>query len=316
MKPLYYICGTDDYLKKEALKEIRSKVLTPGMEDLNFEEFSGRSVNTDEVVKACYTMPFMTGSRVVLLSGEETFKGDKVEPILEYLEDPSPDTCLVIVGGAKAPPKTTRLAKAIGKVGEVKVCNHLSGDKLKRWVLDFVNSEGMTISPVAVDKFLGNTGSSLREVKSELTKLIIFASGKSEITEADVDECGIDIQEKSIFELADSIGSKDISKALKVLKSLSREPLPLLLGSISRQFRILLMVKSLSQRGVPPKEMARIIGMSPYYFDNYIKRSRHFTLKELRGAIGLLRGADIDFKSGRLPESVILPSLVTELCGL
>jgi DNA polymerase III delta subunit len=80
--------------------------------------------------------------------------------------------------------------------------------------------------------------------------------------------------------------------------------------------RVLLMLKSFSRRGGgPPRSFAGKLRVPPWTVDGYVKQSRRFTEKELKGAMSLLAEADTDLKTGRVPRGLVIPGLIIELCS-
>ena len=79
--------------------------------------------------------------------------------------------------------------------------------------------------------------------------------------------------------------------------------------------RTLLKIKSFIRKGTPAAKLPSLVGLFPKHADDYLRRSRLFTERELIEAISKLAKADTDFKTGRLPQAVVLPRLIMELCG-
>jgi len=315
LKPVYYFFGTDDYLMEDAFEKIKKEALTGGFASMNYHVYDGRTLDARELSSTASTMPAFAPWRLVVVKGAEAIKAAQEKVLAEYVADPSPTTCLVFLSSDAKADRRSVLIKALEEKGFLKPCNRLGDNELLRWIRDEAARQGKKISPGAAAKLLQITGNRLRDIKGELDKIVLFAGDKAEIDDRDVEESGLDCREETIFGLSDAIGKKDVKAAFRVYEKISGEEPIKVLGAISRQMRTLLKIKSLVGKGTPAAKLPSLIGLFPKYADDYLRRSRHFTEKELIEAIGSLARADTDFKTGRAPEAVVLPRLIMELCG-
>jgi len=312
LKPVYYIYGTDDYLVAEAVERIKSEALGGGMESMNYQVFDGKGIDAAALISAASTLPAFSARRVVLVRAADAIKAAEAKELINYIEDPSPSTCLIFVGGAKAD-KTSAFVKRLRDLGCLTACNRLTERELAVWIKKEVAAQGRKITDGAVAKLILIAGNNLREVKGELEKIMLFALDKPEIESADVEDAGLDCREETIFGLSDAIGAKDLKTALKILDKISGEDPLKVLGAVSRQIRILLHIKALARKKIPGRNMPQLLGVPPFTLDKYLAGSRRFTEKELRGAVGKLAEADMDLKTGRKPQSVVLSRLIIDL---
>ncbi len=315
LKPVYYIYGPEDYLAEEALDGIKSSALDGGFESMNYHAFDGKSAVPAEVVSAASTFPAFSGRRVVVVKNAESIKAAQEKVYCDYVKDPSPTGCLVFMSGAAKIDRSAVFFKLLDEKGYLKPCGRLRERDLLIWIKTEAKRQGKEITGTAAQKLLQIAGESLRSIKGELDKIILFVGDKPAIDDSDVEDAGLDCREETIFGLSDAIGSKDVKAALKVFGKLSGEEPVKVLGAISRQIRILLKLKALTRKGTAGPRLAGAIGVPPFHLDGYIKRSRFFTERELKKAIFALKGADTDLKSGRLAGEFILSRLIIDLCG-
>ncbi len=312
LKPVYYIYGTDDYLVAEAVREIKSEALKGGMESMNYQVFEGKGLDADGLIAAASTLPAFSDRRVVLVRGADAIKGAEEKELIEYVMDPLTSTCLVFIGGAKAA-MSSAFIKCLSDRGYLKACNRLSERELSVWIKKDAAREGKKITDDAAAKLIAIAGNNLREIKNELDKIMLFALDKPVVEASDVEDAGLDCREETIFGLSDAIGDKDLKTALKILDKVSGEEPIKVLGAVSRQIRILLNIKALTRKKVDSRKMPQLLGVPPFALDDYLKRSRRFTEKELKGAVRKLAEADMDLKTGRKPQTVVLSKLIIDL---
>ena len=185
---------------------------------------------------------------------------------------------------------------------------------IKNFIEREARKGGKSITNAASERLAAISGKSLRDIRSELTKIILFTGEREEIGVEDVESAGVDVKEETIFGLCDAITARDLSTALKILGKLSSEPAPMVLGAIARQFRALLSLKSLQRSGVPRTKLAPMAGVAPFLIDMYLKSTARFTEAELRIAFRRLRDADLSVKSSGIPGGLVVTRLVIDLC--
>src|SRR5215469_15784905 len=94
----WLVDGSDEVLVGN---EVRRLVAELAGDDaaLAVEDFWGDEIDLDAVVSACLTPPFLVERRVVVLRDVGQFEPEQLDPLLTYLEAPSPTTALVVVRG-------------------------------------------------------------------------------------------------------------------------------------------------------------------------------------------------------------------------
>src|SRR5205085_1417626 len=115
LKPAYLITGTDRPKVVRAARRLRERIVDEATELLSALEVGG-----EEVAASCNALGlFATERRLVVVEHVEGWKTAELEPVVEYLKMPSPETVLALLGeGIK---KDSALAKGVAKVGEVLV---------------------------------------------------------------------------------------------------------------------------------------------------------------------------------------------------
>lgn len=314
LKPVYYLCGTDDLLIELEAARLTAAALKPGMEAFNYEAFDGKYATATQVLNAAYTLPAFSDRRVVVVKAAETIKAAEAAAYCDYFKDPSATTCLIFVSVGKADERAA-LVQAVKKAGYQKILNRMDDDRLAAWAINEANRQGKVLSEDASKLLITVTGTRLRDVKGELDKLILYVGEKTTLDEKEIEECCSDCREESGFALTDAISEKNVGKALAVFKKVSDEEPLKLLGSIARQIRLLLKLKTHPKVRISPDELAKACGIPSFFLSNYTRSAARFTEAELITAVGRLRAADTDLKTGRTPQNIVLPRLIMELCG-
>jgi DNA polymerase-3 subunit delta len=85
---------------------------------------------------------------------------------------------------------------------------------------------------------------------------------------------------------------------------------------ITRQFRLLLQVKDLQQRGIAEPAIKRKLKLHPYVASKLTRQAGNFTLAQLDASFDRLVEADWAIKTGRASEALSLDLLVVDLTRL
>lgn len=318
LKPIYFFYGNDAYLIDEATREIKAAAFEgSSMESLNSHIFYANAMETDELINEALTLPAMSPKRVVVVKGAESLKADQQKTLMDYINDPSPFTCLIFISNA-AKAGTSAFFKLLDKRGFLVRKSQKRDNDISRWIVGEVRKEGKEITPEAIAHLMQIAGKGLGDVKGELEKTILFVGDAKVIEKADVESAGIDVREERVFDLTDAIGAKDAARALKVYSKLTSEAPLMLLGSIARQMRIILKMKELARSGTPRARLASLAGIYPTYTEKYLESSSRFSSRELVGVFKKLSHVDLELKGGfaggGLPSGLVITRLIMELC--
>lgn len=313
-KPVYYIHGPESCLLDDFLEQLKSSVLTPGFESMNYHSYYADNLNMAEALTEVKTMPAFSEKRVVVIKNASSLRAEQTEALLDYLSDPSPWSILVFVSNKAKPGLQGKFGAAIKASAEVKYLRAPSEQRACEWIVQEVSARGKSISREATESLIGLTGLSLTSLKSELEKIILFTGDKKQITADDVAEAGLDVKSDNIFNLSDAIGNKDLKEAFHLYAKLSTEPPLTIIGAIARQMRVLISVKTAMRDGLSRQKIATEAGVPPYFLEKYMKSCSLYTLRELKRALRCLFDMDMSLKTSALPEDVAMTELIIRLC--
>ncbi len=320
---LYVIHGEEEFLRSQAVKKLRERLGSPPLSDMNFTQLEGKKVKPEELKEACYALPFMLPTRMVLVRGllsrVERGNQELVHFLREFLPRLPPTTILVLeeekTVGEEHP--LYPLLSELEKSGRAKLLNfeRIRGEKLKQWLRDRAREKGVEITPEAAEELAFFVGEDLRILDTELDKLAIYVDRARPIVPEDVKAVVPYAREASIFSLTDALGRKDAGAALEVLRSLldQGEPMVGIIGMLGKHLRLLLMVKLLMARGYSSREIALRLRVLPFVVDKAIRQCGNFSVEYLKRAYERLLEVDVALKTGRAEGPVSLELLITAL---
>jgi DNA polymerase-3 subunit delta len=309
---MYYVLhGEDEFSCSEVLAEMKAKMGDPAMADLNTTVLDGSKVTLAELMHACDTMPFLADRRLVIVEGLLTrlegggkgkadrgkehpaWKKEYLEELTAYLKRLPETARLVFVEGESISPNHPVLDMALANKerGYAREFRLPTSGKLRRWITDRVERKEGEIEASAAEELAAFVGSDLRLLDQELDKLISYVDRARPITKADVHL---------------------LLNLLHRLLEGGEHPLSLL-GMIVRQFRIMIQVKDLAERGVPPSKIDAQLGLHRFVAEKGLRQSRNFSMEQLETIYRKLLETDLAIKTGQMDQVLALDMLIVGL---
>lgn len=331
--PVYLFYGTETFLIGQVLSALRRLLVPEGIGEFNFDQLDGALVSPAQVADTAGTLPVFAEKRLVIVkdapwfssgkgkgkveTGESDDKsGDKsTEPLLRYLQDPSPYTCLVLLAGEKVNHQR-RLVKAIQQTGQALEFPPLRGVDLNQWIVERCRSLGKKIDRGAVDHLAVAGGGNLSILAKEIDKLILYVGKGDKISQADAAQVVSSSTTLSIFDLMDAVGSRKAAQAVRLLREMAKagEPEVKIASQLTNHLRVMLRVKALSEKGGREMDMAREVGIHPFTAKKALQQGRNFTAGELVADLETMLQLDVDGKTGAGDWRSLLETAVMRMC--
>ena len=310
LKNVYLLYGTEDYLKRQYRDKLKHALVEPD-DTMNFSAYEGKDINPKELIDLSETLPFFKEKRMILVENSGFFK-NSCDDLAEYMSQVPESTCFVFV--EEEVDKRSKLFKAASRAGSAVEFETPKEDMLVRWILGRIQREGKKITQSVMQLFLSKTGSDMENIDKELEKLICYTLDKTEISAADVEAICTGQTENKIFEMIDAISAKNQKKALDLyydLLALKEAPMRILF-LIARQFRNLLLIKSMSAKGYPAVSIAKTAGMPSFAVQKNLRQAGAFKINQLKEAIEDCGQAEEDVKTGRMADQLAVELLIVK----
>lgn len=314
-RPVYAIDGEERALVDEFVEAIKQVAAPPAARDFNFESLSGKDVGLNRVVDAALTLPAFAERRLVIVHQAEKLNLSEPEPLLRYLDQPSPTTVLVLV--ADKFDGRGKVYKAFQRAGAAIRFSRPRPREMPGIIETRAARIGLQLEPGAVRMLVDVVGPDITAAVKALELLDLYrGDAAAPVATDDVAAVVHGTREDSIFDLVDAIGHRDQGRTLHLLHRLvvaQREPGLRVLAMIARHFRQLLAAREMMARGAPPAALASALGMPPFLVDKLADQARRFDEPKLVRGHGLIKHADRTLKSSRLRDIRILERLTLEL---
>lgn len=293
---VYAIVGTEDFLRREALRDVLA--LVGSEDDLGPTRLDGETATLAEVLDELRTLSFFGGRRVVIVSDADTLITANRAALEKYCEAPAPNGCLILL--CDRMPKNTRLYKIIHTKHAVVEAEPPASRGMGLWITQrAARVYGKRIDRAAAALLHELIGDAPGMLDSELSKLCTYVGSRAEIGRSDVEALVGHVREEKVFAVTDAMAVGDTAGAVRqweqVLATDRAAPGRALAG-LAWGVRRLLEARRDYDRGVSLSELSRRVFTDPATLRQRLERSSVAALE--RQLAGLLE-ADLAVKTGR-----------------
>jgi DNA polymerase-3 subunit delta len=321
----YVLHGEDDFSLDEAVAALRAELDGGPNAGLNTSVFDGGEASVAEILGAAEAAPFLADARVVIARGllshlSRKGAGETGKKGLALLADSLPAlpdwSRVIFVEHSKLADShpIVKLAAAKNSGGALRRFD-APGDSTD-WILKRAKGYDAPIEREAARALASVTQGDLRLADNELYKLIAYAQGRK-ITVADVEHLTPYVADAVVFDMVDALAEGRGERAARLAHRLlnQQEDVFGLLAMITRQFRLLLLVRSHLDDGGARDEasVAKAVGAHPYVAKKLLGQSRHFDYDQLARIYAALQEYDVRIKTGEIQAELALDLLIAGL---
>jgi len=315
--PLYHFTGEEDFLKEEAWRKISTVLVLQDLKSFNLDLLYGSETSAVEIISKVSTAPINSEKRLVVVFDVHKLSPFYKDVLLSYLPKLPDFTCLILTSPKlddKA--KKTKFYSTLNKLATTVDFPRLYDDKILIWIESKFREYGKKIAKEAVlilHKYVGNN---LSDLASEIEKLVLYVGERGSISSLDVELVVGLSKTYNIFQLNDAIGEKDCEKGLEILKNLfllGEKPGTVIYRLAEHLERLIKTKNFVPQKGA---SLSSILKVHPYYARKYPSQAVNFSQEELERGLVLLYQTDVDLKSSRMPDKIVMELLVYHLCHL
>ena len=314
---IIFLYGQDSYRARQKLNEIvgqYKKIHKSGL-NLRYIDFSEKNSND-------FFSDFRDGMRqasmfqekkliIVLNSFSDTgFK----EMFLKQKKDFQDLKDVIVFYQDDKIDKRDGLYKYLKKSAQCQEFEFLSGVRLRNWVKKEFEKYNTDIDQIALNKLVEYVGSDLWTLSNEINKLASFKN-KEQVVVSDIELLVKSKIETDIFKTIDAIADKNKKQALQLIhKHIENGDSPLyLLSMINYQFRNLLIIKDLIQRGKPYNVIIKKSKLHPFVVKKSHYQCDKFDFLDLKKIYQKIFEVDLDVKTGKVDPNMALDLLIAEI---
>ena len=300
--PVYLLLGDDEESKARGVKKLRKGRAV--------EAYDAAETNPETVVSACNSRSLFGDGPFVLVRNLDAWNASQKARILDYLQNPSPETDLVMLGdklGARE-----KLLAAVKKTGEVHDFKQPTGIALVKWTIGRAKKLGLELPEDVAGELVARCSENKVRVIGEIEKLALYAEGAA--TLGDLKALVRPDLRSNIFRFVDALSAGGRSEALELLEALlaTGEPPLRIVYMVRRHFRLLARAHSLFEEGTSRTEVASALKVPPFVAKKLEEQTRRMDEGDFERALALT----LDLESGLKGGSDLADELQVELAVL
>ncbi|MFH1855854.1 MAG: DNA polymerase III subunit delta [Candidatus Omnitrophota bacterium] len=313
---LYILCGENLFLKEQRIEEIKKDTLGNEAAVLNYEKYDGAEPEDfNSLMESIQSFSLFT-KRLILFNRADKVNSQQLEKIL-LLAEKNLAASLILNSDRKdfsrqIPPQYKN---------KVSVFEKVYPEKIPAWLRQRARQKGVFMDEAALEVLARSGGGNLELLDSTLDVLIIFAGDKKRIEKEDVEKfTGVNLNENG-FILAEAVGNRDVSKALKLAYGmlLSDYQSHQVLGILAWHFTRLLTAAALIKdygRIEGWNRIQKALSLRGFVADKFMRQLSNFTFEQLKNSIKELLTADLNIKTLTVKPQYLLETTLIKLCGL
>lgn len=317
IKPVYFLMGEEPYYIDKISEYIENNVLLEEEKGFNQMVLYGRDVTISDIVDNAKRFPMMAEYQVVIIKEAQDL-AKTIDNLIEYAENPSPTTILVLCYKYKTLDKRKKLYKTIQKNGVIFESKKLYENQVSEWIQKVLSKKNLKIEPKSTLMLVEFLGTDLSKISNELTKLAVVLPKGSTITPKAIEEnIGIS-KDFNNFELRKAIGMKDVVKANRIINYFGQNQkanhITVTVSLLNSFFTQILTYHSLKDKS--NNSAARALGLNPFFISDYKTAAQNYPMRKVSAIIGLIREADVKSKgvgANALPAIEILKELTFKI---
>ena len=306
-RPVYLLMGEEPFYPDLACDAIVENALEEDERDFNQTILYGADTDADTVITAARRYPMFAERQLVVVKEAQAMR--TLESLEIYCRNPLESTVLVICMHGASADKRKSLYKTVSKTGVVLESSAVRDYEIARWISAYYSGKGLRIAPDAAALLGEYAGTDLSKISIETEKMLKnLPEGTVEITAADIERnVGISRQ-YSIFELTKELSYRNAPKALKIAAYIGNSPkfaMPMAISALYTHFYRILKYQALIMKSPRPAndQKAKILGVNPYFFQEYDRAVVNYPLKKCMSVISLLKEFDFKGKGGNAGEA-------------
>lgn len=294
--------GNDDFNITKEITKITDSALKSNAEIEIFD-----SENIQEFSSKLFSISFFTEKRLFIVRHALYAIPEKmIDEIITNFSHVADQTTVIFIENSLG--KKSKILDFIKKNGEIKNFESRGAIDSKSYIRERFAEENVDIAPLAVERLASFVGNDMWQLTEEIQKLILYKRGEDIdpcIDSADVDLLVRSNFEANIFDLLDSIATKNQKKSIEMINGFldSGENAIYILSMIERQFRNIAMARF--EAGINEFAFAKKAGVHPFVAKKSLSQSRGYSERDIIEIYKKLAWADLKLKSGGEPSQIL-----------
>lgn len=326
---IVFIYGAEEFLIEHALNSFLNKFYPNRDKDYNFNKFHSDDIDVISLLDHCNSYSLLASENIVLIKGfENYFKGraKKNDPVLNklvnYINEPSDSTVLIITC------LNEDLVKGKAKVSAEPFKSLLSNsycipftkvypNQFNDWIRDEFAKRGKKISEKGIYLILSQTQQNLRDIFNQIEKIDSYFLNVDTIPDDEISEIIGQSREFNVFELQKAVSRRNINSSIEICSHImnTSDDSIKIIAILFSFFKNLLKFYEVSRKSISKFDLARSLGINPYFIEDYSIASKNYGMSEVEDIFLVLCDFDKMFKTSSPNQNVMMTELIITIVG-
>ena len=321
---IIFLYGKDTFRSRQQLTKMIDKFKADrDPQGLNTVRLDAEKEKGGQILEQVLAQPFLAEKRMVvvenLLASKQ--KETRAELLTRVEEKRLPENNVIIFWEGTDKFKTKDAKAFFDRLLKEKYTQHFEpivGAKLEAWVTAECEAREGTIDREAARYLAKHVGGDMWRLSALIDQLIAYKNGET-IQVADAELFLDEKVDDNIFNLIDAIVGKQSKNVFAMIEEQYRsgKDAGYIFAMILRQFRILLEMRDIFERDGDSQsgQLAKRLGLHPFVVKKSLPLVRRYPLSELEDIYERLLAIDIDTKTGRGDQAMMLDVFVGRVCA-
>ncbi len=310
----FYLSGNDFYHLERKLKRFIEAFFKAGGGEGDISRLEGSDLKGFELEQALSSSSLFSARRLVILRYPERAKAESLNRLIDRIVKPPPKITVFLV--SRSSDRRLSWVKRIEKLPT----ERFDLPKKELWPSFYQKMAsrdfGLKLSLDLAKEFSRRVSDNTLLAAQELEK--IRSSGEENVRSETIDQLIARPAEEDIFSFLDELLSGEIARAFRRLKGgllESFQPV-FLISQFQRIVRWLFLLEAAEASKKPINDLARELKVKPFALQKTKSLLRRLNGRQLERLADRLFSIDVNLKSGRLPDDLLLSLVIFDIVNL
>jgi len=311
-RPCYLVAGEDAYLRHLTQREF-VKLIPPEYRYFNLTVLSAGSLQPATLLAELGMVPLGSDYRTCLITDWHDANKELQEAVGAYLDNPNPMLVLGLISDRKADLRF-KLTNRLKTGGLLVECDSPKPDLIASYIRHSAQELSYDLPQDLAETVVDLCGNDLGCSVQAVLAMTAHAGERKLLNQDDAALIAGKVDQKTATRMTEYIGKKQPRAALELSrKVLEKEGEPeKMVGLLERHLRLLVVTKAhhLASQG----ELAKRLGINPYYVKEYMTQVKNFTMGKLEKMLLGLGKVDLGNKTSRIDVRQGLELFILDAC--
>lgn len=313
-KKIYLIYGLERHLIDSKIEEIINSFFDN--EKKNIVKYDLLEQNVDDAIEDLMTVSLFENKKIIICENSMFLTSNNTDQDLKQLTklfDNSIDNIIIFKLYEEKLDDRKKIVKEFKNKANLIFFPKLKRYELKKYIEDSFIKDKYSIDKQNVDLIIDMVGENLDLIVSEIEKLKMCNFDEREISFEDIDNLCFKKTNENIFDLVDSVISRDVERSLGLYEDLlinNEDPVKMI-ALIATQFRLGYQTKIMLKDGYSELEISKHLEVHPYRVKlaNEIRTDESILLFYLKKLADL----DLKIKTGEVDKNIAFEMFLMEI---